>query len=97
MTCHIVRNNTVVYLLKPGRLQMLCTVCHIHVRDIALICQLCGGCELICWEDIFHFSFFIGFLSAFTSLSPDVSRVYAVHVFRLISLRTNIGHYTFSF
>ena len=55
MTCHIVRENTVVYMLRPGRLQMRCTVCNIHVRDIGSICQLCGGCKLICLEDIFSF------------------------------------------
>ena len=52
MTYRILRANRVVYLLKPGRLQMHCTLCDIHVRDISCVCHLCGACELICLEDI---------------------------------------------
>ena len=55
VTYRILRANRVVYLLKPGRLQMHCTLCDIHVRDISCVCHLCGACELICLEDIMSF------------------------------------------
>lgn len=57
-----------------GKLLLACTNSNIHVRPLPYVCQPCGGCDLLCFEDIFSF-WFVSLRHASLSICKDCCKL----------------------
>ena len=58
VTKDVVEHNSLFRGHISGHIHLSCNHCSIHVRHIKHVCQPCGGCDLLCFEDIFSFWLF---------------------------------------
>ncbi|KAM7426659.1 hypothetical protein ABFA07_022084 [Porites harrisoni] len=51
----VLAHNIIDYSCSDGTLWLKCQDCQIHVRPVKFVCQLCGGCDIYCFEDFVDF------------------------------------------